>query len=398
MPPETYDWSADYSDEQAGTTTTFTSIGGDTVDVSVSQPDPFGFYRFGRSGFESSATLGGSSTGHFEMGVNFANASQTVTTTIDFADNTLSGEDSVTNVSFTLFDLDSPTDARFVDEVTVLAFDADGNALTVTMTAQDSSVVAVSGATATAIPGAGTGPLGTVGATSAEGNVDVSISGEVASIQIVYGNGAGVQSNPANQVIGIGDLTFDLTPPVICFVAGTGILTPQGQRLVETLRPGDPVVTRDNGVKPVRWIGRRKMPGRGALAPIHFAPGTIGNGTALTLSPQHRVLLRGWRYELLFGEPEVLVAAKQLVNGDTIRQEPCREVDYVHFACDAHEIIMAEGALCETLHLGPTALHAMPPEARRELEAIFPELAHAAGEAMPLARHSLRAFEARLIV
>ena len=398
MPQETYDWSADYSDEQSGTTTTFTSLGGDTVNISVSQPDPLGVYRPNRDGFEANSTLGGSSSGFFEMGVNFANASQTVTTIIDFTSNTLSGENSVTDVSFTLFDLDSPTDARFVDEVTVLAFDADGNALTVTLTAQDSSVVSVSGSTATAIPGAATGPLGSVGATSAEGNVDVFISGEVASIQIVYGNGAGVQANPANQVVGIGDLSFDLTPPIICFTAGTQILTPQGQRAVETLCPGDLVVTRDHGMQPVRWTGLRKVAGRGALAPVRFAPGAIGNSVELILSPQHRVLARGWRVELFFGEAEVLVPAKQLVNGTTIRQEPCDEVEYVHFACDAHEIVLADGAMCETLHLGPVALNAMPPDARRELEAIFPEIAADVGrDALPLARHSLKSFEARLI-
>ncbi|MFV2038030.1 MAG: hypothetical protein ACC646_10635, partial [Paracoccaceae bacterium] len=96
MVQETYDWSADYSDEQSGGTTTFTSATGETVDVSVSQPDPLGVYRPGRDGFETN-TQGGSTGGHFEAGLNFANASQTVTMNIDFANNTQSGADSVTD-------------------------------------------------------------------------------------------------------------------------------------------------------------------------------------------------------------------------------------------------------------------------------------------------------------
>lgn len=46
---------------------------------------------------------------------------------------------------------------------------------------------------------------------------------------------------------------------VTCFAAGTMITTPDGPGAVETLRPGDLVVTRDRGPQPLRWIGRQSV-------------------------------------------------------------------------------------------------------------------------------------------
>ncbi len=59
MALETYDWSGGYSDEQGGTTTTFTSGTGDTVDITVSQPDPNSSYMRHGDGYESQIQGGG---------------------------------------------------------------------------------------------------------------------------------------------------------------------------------------------------------------------------------------------------------------------------------------------------------------------------------------------------
>ena len=68
---------------------------------------------------------------------------------------------------------------------------------------------------------------------------------------------------------------------VPCFVAGTRIETARGAVAVEDLVPGDLITTRDNGLQPLRWIGRTTVPARGDHAPIRFAPGAIGNRRAL---------------------------------------------------------------------------------------------------------------------
>lgn len=185
----------------------------------------------------------------------------------------------------------------------------------------------------------------------------------------------------------------DLGPP--CFVAGTLIAVPGGQVAVEDLAPGDFVETRDHGPRPLRWVGRRAVAGRGAFAPVRLRAGALGNHGALDLSPQHRVLLDDWRAQVLAGEDEALCPAHLLVNGDTIHRAPRARVTYVHIMFDAHEIVQANGLACESFQFGGhlcqdgTAL-------RAELVALFPDLEGPAAD-MQAARRSLRGHEARLL-
>ncbi|MDP4033888.1 MAG: Hint domain-containing protein [Pseudorhodobacter sp.] len=184
-------------------------------------------------------------------------------------------------------------------------------------------------------------------------------------------------------------------PP--CFVAGTMILTPEGERAVETLAPGDMVMTLDHGAQVLRWIGSRSVAGMGRFAPIRFAPGALGNARALLVSPQHRMLLSGWRAELLFGCGEVLAAARHLVDGDRVHVQPMASVRYVHLLFDRHEIVEAEGVASESFHPGDSIL-AGDAELRAEILALFPKLAQAGGRAAwPAARCVLRGHEARLM-
>lgn len=189
---------------------------------------------------------------------------------------------------------------------------------------------------------------------------------------VIYSNATG---EPLSNRLPFDALAATPGELVICFAAGTRILTPRGLRAVESLVPGDPVWTRGRGMQPLAWVGRRSVCGLGHLAPIRIAPGTFGNDRAVRVSPQHRILVSGWQAELHFGEAEVLVAARHLVDGARIRPAPVARIDYVHVAFDRHEIICAEGMLSESLLPGAMALAALPRAARDEVMAIFPELA-----------------------
>ncbi len=165
---------------------------------------------------------------------------------------------------------------------------------------------------------------------------------------------------------------------LICYVRGTRILTPDGERPIEDLRPGDLVTTRDNGAQPIRWIGFSRAAARGTLAPVRLARGALGRGLPrrdLLVSRQHRMLLCSPVVERMFGTKEVLVPAIKLLGltGASV-EDTGRSVDYFHLLTDRHEIIFAEGAPSETLLTGPEARHAMGPEALEEIETLFPGL------------------------
>ncbi|MFN4131169.1 MAG: Hint domain-containing protein, partial [Paracoccaceae bacterium] len=113
-----------------------------------------------------------------------------------------------------------------------------------------------------------------------------------------------------------------------CFTPGTLITTPMGPQRVETLQPGDQVLTRDSGFQEICWAGRRDLGladliVNPALRPVRIAKGALGDGLPqrdMLVSPQHRMLMEAARAELLFGEREVLVAALHLVGRPGICQ------------------------------------------------------------------------------
>lgn len=184
---------------------------------------------------------------------------------------------------------------------------------------------------------------------------------------------------------------------IICFAAGTRIETDRGGRAIEDIAVGDLVLTRDNGLQPVRWTGRRSVPGKGRFAPIRIASGKLGALRDLLVSPQHRLLLSGYQASLLTGQTEVLAAAVHLRDDRHIRRAPCPTVTYVHLMFDQHEIIYAEGVASESFFPGSLGLEALAEPARDELFALFPELRSGCGGFDETARLCLRQHEASVL-
>lgn len=198
----------------------------------------------------------------------------------------------------------------------------------------------------------------------------------------------------------IGAITFQdfeaVSFGMICFVRGARIRTPRGAVPIETLRPGDLVQTLDHGAQQIRWIGSSLRRARGDMAPILIRAGALGNGRDLRVSPQHRMLVRGWQANLLFGESEVLVPAKFLVDGTGILPEEGGVVEYFHMLFDRHEIVWADGAPSESFHPGQQGWATLDAATRAEILAIFPQLAGGNFAAYgPAARLSLRPYEVR---
>ncbi len=193
---------------------------------------------------------------------------------------------------------------------------------------------------------------------------------------------------------------------IVCFTPGTRILTPMGEVAVENLQEGDKVVTRDNGLQEIRWAGKKTLSGRELLAnpklrPILIKQGALGPQQPerdMMVSPSHRMLLVSDQAELLFEEREVLVAAKHLTHLDGVEQVDAVGVDYIHFMCDNHEVVLADGAWSESFQPGEYSLDGIDTEQRAEIFQLFPELQEQEGlRAYSAARHTLKRHEAQLL-
>lgn len=200
-----------------------------------------------------------------------------------------------------------------------------------------------------------------------------------------------VENDTSTPHIGLG-------ATVVCFASGTLIDTPSGPCPVEHLQPGDLVITKDAGPQELIWTGSRRVDAQGDVAPIVISKGVLGNARELVVSPQHRLLLTGWKAELYFGTSEVLVKAKDLVDGDTVFRRPGGKINYHHILFDSHQIVFAEGAATESFHPGPQSVPALDDGPRNELLKLFPDLADVAHPVVSAARLSLKAHEANCLL
>jgi collagen type I alpha len=130
-----------------------------------------------------------------------------------------------------------------------------------------------------------------------------------------------------------------------CFASGTLIATPDGQRSVETLQPGDLVTTASGKVAPIVFAGYRHVPCRHHPAPekvwpVRVRAGAFGPGLPardLILSPDHAVFL-----------DDVLIPIRHLINGRSIVQESREQVTYHHIELPRHDLLLAEALPVES--------------------------------------------------
>ncbi len=192
-----------------------------------------------------------------------------------------------------------------------------------------------------------------------------------------------------------------------CFTPGTLIATGRGARPVETLRPGDTVQTRDNGLQEIHWIGARSLTGRQLadyphLRPVLIRQGALGDGLPdrdMQLSPNHRLLVSSDRTALYFQEREVLCAAKHLINNRGVFEVATTGTTYIHFMFDRHEVVLADGAWSESFQPSDYSLKGIGNAQRSEILELFPELRTVVGiDTYRSARRILNRNEARRLV
>ncbi len=202
-------------------------------------------------------------------------------------------------------------------------------------------------------------------------------------------------------------MTFEEIENVIpCFTPGTLIATPRGERLVEELKEGDRIITRDNGIQEIRWVGHKKMKGvdlvrNPHLKPILIKAGALGGGLPerdTMVSPNHRLLISGDQSQLYFEEREVLAAAKHMVGSDGIVAVDVMSTTYIHFMFDRHEVVLSNGAWTESFQPGDYSLKGIGGGQRAEIFELFPELKDSDGrDGYTAARKVLKKHEAKLL-
>lgn len=162
------------------------------------------------------------------------------------------------------------------------------------------------------------------------------------------------------------------------FAQGTRVLLADGtQAPVESLEPGDVILTRDHGGQVLRWRGAVRLPAAGAFAPVVVDAGVMGNPRPLAVSPHHRLFLYRREARALAGAADLLVQARHLVDDRGIRRRPGGTVIYHGLVFDAHEVIYAEGVPCESLQVCPEILTRLPEDLAEPLGSAFPGLAQA---------------------
>lgn len=193
---------------------------------------------------------------------------------------------------------------------------------------------------------------------------------------------------------------------VICFTPDTRIMTPDGPRLIQMLRPGDRILTKDNGPQDILWTATKRMSGARLYAmphlrPIRFRAGALGAGRPdadLLVSPQHRMLIGNATAQSLFNAPEVLVRAEDLINETSVAMDfSLTEVTYIHILLQRHNIVFANGIETESFHPSNTALDMVEDRQRAALLKVLPGIDANPQSYGDYARRNLSASEAAIL-
>lgn len=173
-----------------------------------------------------------------------------------------------------------------------------------------------------------------------------------------------------------------------CFTPGTMVATHRGEVPVEHLVAGDRVITRDNGIQTIRWVGKTQMflqhfQAEPHLLPVFIRQGALGKGLPerdMMVSPNHRILVAKERSMVRAAEREVLVAAKHLA-AQGVHTVQSSGTTYIHFLCDRHEIVLTDGVWTESFQPDDQSMKGIGNAQRLEICEIFPELKTEAGRA-----------------
>jgi len=125
-------------------------------------------------------------------------------------------------------------------------------------------------------------------------------------------------------------------------VAGSVIMTLEGEMPVQFLSPGDRVVTRDTGMATIKAVRPRKL----VCDAVAIMAGSLGHTRPdrdVVVPAGQKILIRDWRAEALFGQKQAMIPAAQLVDGEFLTLHEGVELTIYEIEFDRAHVIYADG-------------------------------------------------------
>jgi Hint domain len=130
--------------------------------------------------------------------------------------------------------------------------------------------------------------------------------------------------------------------PLQGIIAGTVVLTLEGEIPVQFLAPGDRVITR-SGAKKLQSVEVAVV--RDA-AMVRVSASSLGHERPeadLFVAPSQQILVRDWRAKALYNKDVAMVEAQRLADGEYIRKEVVAEVRLFTLRFEREEVVYAGG-------------------------------------------------------
>lgn len=148
----------------------------------------------------------------------------------------------------------------------------------------------------------------------------------------------GYKSNVADLPV----IAQQVTPQNAGLAGGTTVITMKGETLVDDLKVGDRIVTRDTGMSVLREIRTATV----TMTPISIKAGSLGHTRPerdVVIGPETLVHIRDWRAKALFSTDVATIEAKRLVDGEFVSEQGTTTMTTYELVFDRQHIIYADG-------------------------------------------------------